>query len=59
MQLSLERELDLHAEEELLVPKMILKMWINHMRRFMEWRKKLMQIHPSEMVEGAPRKLIS
>ena len=39
-------------------PKMSLKMWISHMRRFMEWRKTLMQSHPSEMEEGAPRKLI-
>ena len=33
-------------------------MCISHMRRFMEWRKTLMQNHPSEMVEGAPQKLI-
>ena len=58
MWLSLARELDLHAEEELLVPNESLKMWINHMRRFMEWRKSLMQSHPSEMAEGAPQNLI-
>jgi hypothetical protein len=39
-------------------PKMSLKMWIIHMRRFMEWRKKLKYSHPSEMAESAPQKLI-
>jgi hypothetical protein len=39
-------------------PKMSLNMWINHMKRFMEWRKPLMQSHPSEMAKSAPWKLI-
>ena len=39
-------------------PRMSLKMWISHMRRFMEWMKTIMQMHPSEMAEGAPQKLI-
>jgi hypothetical protein len=56
--LSLEREIDLHAEEELLVPKDESQDLDSHMRRFMEWRKPLMQIHPSDMEESAPRKLI-
>jgi hypothetical protein len=29
-------------------------MWINHMRRFMEWRKPLKQSHPSKMEESEP-----
>ena len=56
--MSLERELDLHADEELLVQRMNLNMWSNHMRRIMEWKKTLMQSHPPKMVEGAPQKLI-
>ena len=28
--------------------KMSLKMWISHKRRFMEWKKPLMQCQPSE-----------
>ena len=43
MKLLLERELYLHAEEELLVPKMSLKMWVIQKRRFIEWKKPLMQ----------------
>jgi hypothetical protein len=57
MRLSLERELELHVEEELLVPRMSLNMWISHMRRLMKWMKPLKQIHPLEMAESAPRKL--
>ena len=54
MHLLLERELELHAEEELLVPKMSLYMWINHRRRFMEWRSPLTQSQTSKLAEIIP-----
>ena len=57
MKLLLKRELHLHAEEELLVPKMSLKMWISHRRRIMEWRSPLTQSQTSELAEGVPQKL--
>jgi hypothetical protein len=42
MRFSLERELDLHPEEELFIPCKDESQDVdNHMRRFMEWRKTL------------------
>ena len=52
----LERELDLHAEEELSVRKMNLQMWIIHRRNFMEWRSLLMLNQTSDKAESIPQK---
>ena len=38
MRFSLERALDLHVEEELLVPKNERQEWSRHMWRIMEWK---------------------
>ena len=58
MWLSLEWELDMHAEEELLVPKDESQDVDQPHEQVHGVAKKLMQSHPSEMVEDTPQKLI-
>ena len=56
--MSLERDLDLHADEELLVPKDEPQDVEQPHAEDHGVAKTLMQIHPPEMVEGTPGKLI-
>jgi urease accessory protein UreE len=57
MRLSLERELDLHAEDELLVPKDESQDVDQPHEEIHGVEKTTQAEHPSEMAESAPRKL--